>query len=150
MKNYIVKSMIIFSVLFPTGHLPAHEIHSRVSNSDRAVVIEIEYPDGRPFSFEEFEVFAPGENEGAPPFHAGRTDSLGRILFLPNRAGIWLVKFRSQDGHGGETKVDVAESGVANFEKISPFLRFEKMITGIGILLGITGLFSLYLSRRTK
>ena len=82
----------------------AHEVVHEEGRQE-AVVVRLAYEDGEPFANEAYEVFAPG---GAVPFQSGRTDSLGRLLFLPDREGPWRIRAVSEEGHGVEFSVDAA------------------------------------------
>ncbi len=142
-------TLLSLPILNTTGSLAAHEIIATLSPAKNAVVMEIEYGDGEKFSYETYEVFPPPgpRGESPPPFQTGRTDSLGRIVFLPDRPGIWRVRYQSFDGHGGETTVNVDEvSGMSTKESRSPYERFQKALTGVGFILGIAGFLSLYLA----
>jgi hypothetical protein len=83
----------------------AHAIDHR-EYSASARVVEVVYADGRPVDFEEFEVTGPGDRS---PFMVGRTDRLGRVVFVPDRDGEWSVKVWSEDGHGLTTTVMVEQ-----------------------------------------
>ena len=96
-------------MILAAGAAFAHAIDHRVSG-EQAKVVEVFFADGRAFSFENFEVTGPGDRS---PFLVGRTDKLGRVVFLPDRAGQWSVKVWSEDGHGLQTTVVVEDTEIA-------------------------------------
>jgi nickel transport protein len=99
-------------VLALTAALLAGSLHAHVlthtAQPGSAVIVELRYGDGSPFSYESAEVYRPGE---AMPFLAGRTDANGRLAFVPDRPGDWRVRTFSEDGHGGDFAVAAAPEG---------------------------------------
>ena len=79
----------------------AHDLQYTVVGG-QAVVIKLFYADNTPFTFEGYEIFRDGEKL---PYQVGRTDSQGRIAFLPDQAANWRVKAISEDGHGLDFKL---------------------------------------------
>lgn len=74
-----------------------------------AVVLTFYYVGGGPMADADARLFAPGA--GAAAFQVGRTDQLGRLSFLPDRAGLWRIDV--VDGHGHEVvaSATVTEAG---------------------------------------
>ncbi len=148
-------ALLLLSPLLSTNLL-AHEVRATVDTSPAALAIRVEYGDGEPFSYERYEIYPPPASddetkngasktgEEPPPFQTGRTDANGQILFLPDRPGTWTIRYMSEDGHGGETVVEVSPSRTASLRGVPLYLRFSRVITGIGFFLGIGGAFSLY------
>ncbi|MBU8869614.1 MAG: hypothetical protein KOO60_01950 [Gemmatimonadales bacterium] len=131
----------------------AHAIDHRVSGG-QAKVVEVFFADGRPFSFESFEVSGPGDRS---PFLIGRTDKLGRVVFIPDRSGEWSVKVWSEDGHGLQTTVVVGDSETADGSEskagttTSPS-RMDRL-TGLGVglvLICLVGVLLTVQSRRKQ
>jgi nickel transport protein len=126
------------------GALHAHSL-SHTAQSGSAVIVELRYADGSPFSYESAEVFRPAESI---PFLAGRTDANGRLAFVPDRAGEWRVRAFSEDGHGGDFTVSAGGDGTAPAGR-SPLGAFERVAVGVALLFGIFGIWSLFLRKRT-
>ena len=122
----------------------AHEVDHQVTRAD-AVVVALQYADGSPFAYEQYEVLPPGETV---PFQTGRCDAQGRVVFLPDRPGDWRVKASSEDGHGAELTVAVDAVGSAAARPRSLWERSSRLVTGIALLFGIFGLFTLFARRR--
>lgn len=121
----------------------AHDLQYTVI-SGQAVVIKLFYADNSPFTFEAYEIYREAEKL---PYQVGRTDSQGRIAFLPDRAARWRVKAISEDGHGLDFKVSTdAAANLAGSEKPA-FERYSRIVIGVGLILGLFGFLSLYFKR---
>ena len=123
----------------------AHNLKHEVT-ADEAVIVAFFFGDGSPFSYEQFEVYREGEST---PFQTGRTDALGRMTLLPDRAGKWRIKVHSEDGHGAELTLPLDEQRRVDSVSQPFFARYAPLLTGLGIILGTFGLISL-LMRKTK
>jgi len=121
----------------------AHDLQYNVSGG-QAVVIRLFYVDNKPFTFEGYEIYRAGEKL---PYQVGRTDSQGRIAFLPDRAGDWRIKAISEDGHGLDftLKTDAAAK-VATSDKPA-YERYGRIVVGIAVILGLFGFLALYVKR---
>lgn len=139
-------AVALLGALLPGG-LFAHDVKWDVSRQQSGIVLAIHYGDGTLFAFEQYEVFAPGTDIA---FQVGRTDALGRVVFVPDREGAWKVKFVSDDGHGGEALVPVDKEGTATVQRLSLFQQFGPAISGAGLILGLTGLYMLLKARRLR
>jgi len=122
----------------------AHDLHYTVT-SGQAVVVKLFYADDSPFSYEAYEIYPAGADL---PVQVGRTDALGRVAFLPDKAGTWRVKAVSEDGHGLdftlETDAAVRLSGIDK-----PFYeRYGRIVVGVALILGLFGFLNLILKRK--
>lgn len=137
---------LLLACLLPTltGPALAHDLQYTVSNGEAVVVRLLE--DNTPFTFEGYEVYREGEKL---PYQTGRTDSQGRIAFLPDRAGKWRIRTFSEDGHGMDFSLSTdAAARIESSDK--PFYeRHDRIIVGIGVILGLFGFLSLY-ARKNK
>ena len=145
--------LITFGAGLAAGPALGHAIDHRVSG-EQAKVVEVFYADGRPFSFENFEVAGPGDRS---PFLIGRTDKLGRVVFVPNRPGEWSVKIWSEDGHGLQTTVVVEDLDAAadsEFEAAFPASKSRiRRLSGLAVgltLICALGIFFTIQSRRKQ
>jgi nickel transport protein len=114
----------------------AHELIQTVTRAS-AVVIELKYGDNSPFSYEQFEIYRKGEDT---PFQTGRTDVLGRIVFLPDRAASWRVRAFSEDGHGTDFTIDAGPAEAGESRAGSPgaseaSVRSMKIFIGVFVIL---------------
>lgn len=123
----------------------AHEIHHRIESAG-AVVFHLDYADGRPFSYEAYELYA---DEKDVPAQVGRTDAMGRIVFLPGAARQWRIRAFSADGHGVDLRFEPpAVAGQAAAVTADPS-RFSLILFGLSLLLGGFGLYQLLLKRKS-
>jgi nickel transport protein len=124
----------------------AHDLHYTVT-AGQAVVIRLFYADDSAFSFEGYEIYPEGEKL---PVQVGRTDALGRIAFLPDRAGRWRIKAMSEDGHGLDFTLttDAAASVVGSDKPV--YERYGRLVVGVAILLGLFGLINLFVQRKKR
>jgi len=122
----------------------AHDLQHTVT-SGQAVVIKLFYVDNTPFAFEGYEIYHDGEKL---PYQVGRTDSLGRIAFLPDKAATWRVKTISEDGHGLDLKLTTnADAALSGSEKPA-FERYSRIVIGVALILGLFGVLNLYVKRK--
>jgi nickel transport protein len=91
-------------LLLAASTVLAHGGHGQASVQP-AITVTFTGHDGNPQADLTSRVFGPDGSR----YLAGQTDALGRIVFLPDRAGEWTVKAMSEDGHGGTVKVMVGE-----------------------------------------
>jgi nickel transport protein len=139
---------VLSLVLAVSGAAPpdalAHEVTHSIERSS-AVVILLSHDDGEPFSNESYEVYRPNETV---PFQTGRTDASGRIVFLPDRGGEWRVRAFAEDGHGTDfTFVTDAAMDVVTWQQ-SAIDHYGRIAAGVGIILGLFGLLSIFHRRR--
>ena len=143
----LVRAGAIALVWLVTAVSPAfaHEVTHRVENQGAAVVVTLGYADGTIFSYESVEIFRPGESV---PFQVGRTDALGRVTFLPDRAGAWRLKAFSEEGHGVDFTLETDAAGAVVASGGGGLSdRYPRLIGGLAILLGAFGLMSLFYGR---
>jgi nickel transport protein len=134
MKRALFFPFVLWLCVATSAH--AHEIVQSVSRGS-AVVITLSEPDGSPFSYESYEIYREGEEV---PYQTGRSDALGRIVFVPDRRGTWRVRGFSEDGHGIDTRIeagpDDATSGVPDSPgQVSGADRYNKIAIGIFVIL---------------
>lgn len=154
-----IRNLLSFLVLALLSSTPvfSHGIHTDLIRSNGVIILKITYSSGEPFAYEQYEVFPPKDhasNESQSttvPFQNGFTDALGRIAFIPDRKGTWMVHFYSSDGHGGKQEVHVNDLSDHKIQvERSFFDQFQRAISGAGIILGMVGLISLYLARKQR
>jgi nickel transport protein len=142
----------IFCFIFLTQ--PVHNIAqahgvNTTNNVIEATVVTTLHDDGTPLSFADFSVHSP---QGGPAFAKGQTDSLGRVVFLPNVPGEWEIKIFAADGHGVVTTIDVSPSESLTLSgqqrQKQNQSQIQKFITGVSLLFGIFGLLVLVQNRK--
>jgi len=138
-----MRALLALPAALFAGTLHAHAL-SHTTQPGSAVIVELRYGDGSPFSYELAEVYRPAESV---PFLAGRTDANGRLAFVPDRAGDWRVRAFSEDGHGGDFTVATGGEGgtPARSEGLGTLGGFA---VGLSILFGAFGLWSLFVRKK--
>ena len=122
----------------------AHDLQYSVSGA-QAVVVKLFYVDNKPFTFEGYEIYRAGEKL---PYQVGRTDSQGRIAFLPDRAGDWRIKAISEDGHGLDFTLKTDAAARVEASDKPAFERYGRIVVGIAVILGLFGFLSLYVRKK--
>jgi len=124
----------------------SHDLTHKVTEQ-KAIVLSFSFNSSEDFSYQPYEVFAPGEKI---PFAVGRTDKLSRVVFIPDRAGKWLVKVVSEDGHGKEVKVEVGKDfAIKNYSKTN-FEKFQKIFVGVALIFAIFIFLQYFLKRKER
>jgi nickel transport protein len=80
----------------------------------------------------------------------GRTDALGRLVFVPDRPGLWRVRVFSEDGHGADFTVETGPMGQVVTAERSLFDRYLRLIVGVAVILGLFGALRLYVSKSAR
>lgn len=143
-RPYLLLGALLLSLAMHAPWVVAHDLQHSVTGG-QAVVVRLFYVDDSPFSFEAYEVYRQGETI---PYQVGRTDSLGRIAFLPDKAGTWRIKAISEDGHGLDFSLTSdAAARVENSDK-PIYERYGRIVVGIAVILGLFGFLNLYLKRK--
>jgi len=124
----------------------AHDLQHEIGEGE-AVSVRLSYADGSEFAFESYELYRDGEEV---PFQVGRTDLLGRVVFLPDRAGAWRIKAFSEDGHGADFSFTTAlEGGIRDSSR--PLLeRHLGIVLGVSVIFGAFGVVDLWMRRGGK
>ncbi len=140
----LARQLLLAIALAPMGACHAHDLHSSVGAGE-AVVVRLHFIDDKPFAYEAYEIFRPGETV---PYQVGRSDALGRVVFLPDRAGEWRVKAMSEDGHGIDVVLYADEAARIELRDKPLFERYGRIVVGVALILGLFGLLNLYLRRK--
>ncbi|RMD82172.1 MAG: hypothetical protein D6815_09890 [Candidatus Dadabacteria bacterium] len=118
----------------------AHELRREIGRAQEAIAVRLYFPGGRPFAYESYEIYRDGEKV---PFQVGRSDALGRIVFLPDRPGTWRIRSFSKDGHGADFTVS-ARAGGSLVASGGPLIeRYPRLLVGLGLIGGVFGLAAL-------
>ena len=96
--------------LLLTDEIFAHGTGYRHSGF-RAVALEFMYSTGEAMSYREARVFSPSDEKFA--YQSGRTDEAGRFAFVPDRAGMWRVIVRDEEGHQCTAEIEVTAETLA-------------------------------------
>lgn len=121
----------------------AHDLQYTTTES-QAIVVKLFYADNTPFSFEGYEIYAEGEKV---PIQVGRTDSQGRIAFLPDKAANWRVRAISEDGHGLDFTLRTDAAAVLAGTEKPVYERYGRVVVGVAVIFGLFGLLKLFIKR---
>jgi len=139
------KLPLFFSLMLSCATpVQAHDLQYSVGGG-QTVVIRTFYVDNSPFTFEGYEIYRDGEKL---PYQVGRTDSQGRIAFLPDRADTWRIKATSEDGHGLDFKLSTDAAATLSGTEKPFFERYARIAVGVAVILGLFGFLNLYLKRK--
>ncbi len=139
-----MRCALLMILLLAPAHATAHELVHQVTREEM-ISIGIAYPNGAPFAYESYRIHRPDEEI---PFQTGRTDARGRIAILPDRPGDWRLTAISEDGHGVSLSIPVDSALASPALGPSPVARILRILSGVGWILGIFGLFVLLKRRK--
>jgi len=133
--------------LLGAGDSYGHSLNYQVDQ--KGIAVRAFYSEKDPASYSQYEIYGPGDREDLP-HQTGRTDRNGFLSFVPDRAGTWKIKLWGESSHGfhgftAEVKVDQG----LNLESFSkPLVALHtKLITGLGLIFGLFGIYALWRSR---
>lgn len=127
----------------------AHGVDHKVSRAEAVVVVFSSHHQAA-MADVGYRVFSP---DGRSLFAQGRTDALGRAVFVPDAPGTWRVLMATDDGHGAKVEVVVEAQQVAAGDinmpvSVGGMNRLTATTAGVGYVLGLGGLLALW-RRRT-
>ena len=125
----------------------AHDLEVSVRSSQDVFVARASYAGKDPAAYCQVSIYAP--KNSSREFQNGRTDVNGVFSFVPDHVGDWRMVVDDEMGHRKEVTVKVTESTAQSSQASSnsqPLL--QKLLTGFGVILGITGLAFWYATKR--
>ena len=130
--------------------LAAHDLEAKVELTPRAVILGAYYAGGGSAPFIQVSVFSPAG--AGKEFQNGRTDASGGFAFVPDTPGDWRCILDDELGHRKELTIQVTPEGRAanSPAPAAQAIPFERMITGISLLSGLTGLLLWHKARRMQ
>lgn len=150
------RGLAIFLLLLATAPLSsvtafAHGVDYRVVRGE-AVLVHFSSHHDETMAGAGFRVFTP---DGRRVFASGKTDALGRAVFVPDRPGNWRLLMATEDGHGAEVEIvigrddiTVARPDADDAVAIASSGRLSATAAGVGYLFGLGGLLALWRLRR--
>ena len=142
-KRYVfacASSLIVLLVLSVAGTVSAHRIYVDVTSQE--VEIEAYYGDGTPVRNGDVTVYKPNGDV----YLVNKTDDDGRFSFeVKNVDAEYLVIEVEQTGHKAEVTLGTGVGGSG--EEVPPY---QAAIAGLGYLLGLAGIASLYVTWRMR
>jgi nickel transport protein len=140
--------IIVLLVMGISVQAEAHSINYLVEQ--KGMAIRAYYSENDPAAYSQYELYGPGDKE---PHQTGRTDKNGYVAFVPDRPGIWKLQVWGESSHGYHgvtTEINVDKNlGLESFSK--PLVAtYTKFVTGISLIIGLFGLYALWLFRKRK
>jgi len=147
-SHIILISIFLVMCIVAAVQAEAHSISYLVQQKGMAV--RAYYSENDPAAYSQYELYGPGDKE---PHQIGRTDKNGFVAFVPDRMGIWKLQIWGESSHGYHgvtTEINVDKDlGLESFSK--PLVAtYTKFVTGISLIIGLFGLYALWLSRKRK
>ncbi|HAX61026.1 MAG TPA: hypothetical protein DCX95_00475 [Elusimicrobia bacterium] len=132
-----ISQIVIFLIFFFTANnLWCHGVEYEIVEG-KSILIKVGYDDGEPMSYAEVKIFSPKNSK--VEYQNGYTDKNGCFAFLPDSIGKWKIFVNDAMGHGVVTKIEVKEE-MRIESKSKKWPRLQKLITGVSIIFGLTGL----------
>ncbi len=141
----LMGAMVLAALALLSADARAHDLQHTIRRGD-AVVITVTFPDGMPFSFESFELFAESDSI---PFQVGRSDAQGRIVFLPDSARTCRVRAFAHDGHGIDITFATEGWEALPDAQRAPLSRLTRILVGVALVFGLFGVLVLIFKGRT-
>lgn len=151
----VARALVVVLALWTAavGGARAHAIFVASETRGDAVVIAVS-DDAGPRAAIGVTVLGPAG--GGTTYQRGETDQEGRFAFVPNLPGEWQAVVDDGFGHRAVARVTVAETAGAlsavdgNGAGRGAGGRFSALVTGVGFLVGITGVAFWVLARRER
>jgi len=140
-------SVLVFMWLAVSSSIFSHGV--KIGELSGGVGVKVMYDSKNPISGANVTVYSPLDQKNS--FYSGITDKNGCFMFLPNSDGKWKVVIVDKTGHGGIKCIDV-ENSKLNKVMVENESVGSKILSGVGILFGISGLlfFILAIKERKK
>ncbi|UFS61415.1 hypothetical protein LOH54_07040 [Sulfurimonas sp. HSL-3221] len=139
--------MRVFLALFAlVSLLGAHDLVHRVFHSE-CIAVSFAYADQSDFSYQAYELYAPGETI---PYQVGRTDKSSSLCFRPTKQGVWTLKAFGEDGHGAAVEITVDEHLALSGYAQPLYEKFQKIFVGLALIFALFCTLYLYKKRRSK
>ncbi|MEW8012860.1 MAG: hypothetical protein AB2766_07375 [Candidatus Thiodiazotropha endolucinida] len=124
----------------------SHGVGLKIERQE-AGVIWLHHTDDTPLADVEYELTATG---GKAPYQSGKSDALGRVVFIPGDVREWRLRVFSADGHGIDTVFELAPGVASHSHTGHTYSDFTKLILGIGILLSGFGVMMLFTKHKRR
>jgi nickel transport protein len=144
-----MKKRFLFLMVLAAAILSAHDIEITVEHAPPSVVVRTTYAGTEPAPYAAVLVYAPGKPD--TEYQNGRTDKNGVFSFVPNQGGEWRFVVDDEMGHRTELAIPVDLTRNAAEGAVSAQMPLRlKLVTGLSVILGLTGLLYGYKSRQDR
>lgn len=119
--------------------LQAHDISIQTELAPPAAIVRALYGGSEPAAFLKVTVFSSASP--AQPHQTGFTDAQGYFAFRPAAPGDWRVEIDDEVGHRVETAVRIPDPFTSAAPPPAPAgpSRFERVLLGIALIVGVSG-----------
>ena len=143
--------LISLSIMVSTGNTLAHGVNVDIRIEGGVVILEASYSPTQPLVDAAVAIYSPAEPENE--WQSGRTDRTGHFAFIPDVTGEWSIVIDDQKGHIKKATIvfstDLPEENEIAEETLnippepagSGLNTGYKILMGLALLLGLTGLF---------
>ncbi len=140
----------LLCILFITSPITAafgHGVTGTVSTG-MAVIAEIRYDDGEPFSYSQAKIFSPDNKK--IEYLNSRTDARGILSFVPDKKGLWKISVTDGMSHGKELEINITED-LTGTKSVNSWgeARKEKLIKAFLLIWAVVATSS-YIYARSK
>lgn len=122
----------------------AHGVSHQLING--GIGIQIYYDDGTPLAYADVTIFSSADKD--VEFQSGLTDKNGRFYFGPDLDGVWTILIDDGLGHGLKKEIKVEEQQVVKSTTGGMISRWQKILIGVSLIVGLTGFMYGYSVRR--
>jgi nickel transport protein len=156
MHKYLLLCIILIFII--STESSAHDVTVEITKSYPSVIVRASYFQAEPLSYAEVMIFSPESD--VVEYQYGRTDKSGFFAFVPNSRGDWKITVDDEMGHFKETVVSIADDFFTGEEataiiahtnhrsSIHDLQPLYKIIFGLALILGITGIFYWFKARQ--
>jgi len=139
----------VFMVLLFSGFISESYGHGVTASAriGRAVITEIQYDDGEPFSYSPIKVYSPRSDK--IEYQNGRTDARGLFAFVPDATGAWRISATDDMAHGKEITFRVRDLQLSDTSGAWSDARKQKLVSAF-LLIWAVAATSLYIGTRSK
>jgi len=122
----------------------AHDLDIATRLTPPVAVLKATYAGADPVPFAKVQVFSPAGVE----FQNAYTDKNGSFSFVPDSIGAWRVVIDDELGHRREVSVPVGTLDGATANTQPSASRIERALLGLSLILGLTGFWYGFQSRK--
>jgi len=165
MKKYteMIKRAAFLTLLIVVGFSAgvfAHGVNTETSFHAGVAVVRSTYSPEQPLADALVTIYSPGDRINA--WQTGRTDKTGHFAFLPDIDGEWIFFVDDQKGHSKKTAIiiepdktespepDATDDMAEHDTPGSGPGTFHRIILGLALIFGITGIFYGFRSRQSR
>jgi uncharacterized GH25 family protein len=138
-------------MLVAASRAGAHGVNVEVTMEGKIVAVRSTFSPTQPLADALVTIYSPVDLENA--WQTGRTDRGGFFAFMPDNGGEWIFVVDDQKGHMKRIPIAIADDMSSVQEEIaaeehvdsghshSHMSKSSKLITGLSLIFGITGIF---------